>query len=88
MFGPYLADILDLDARDGGPGGVPSQAPAPRAFPAGGCWWPSTTRRVVGTVTFYEDAAAEGLGWPPGWAGLRALGVRPGGPPASGPGGP
>jgi predicted N-acetyltransferase YhbS len=34
-------------------------------------------RRVVGTVTFYEDAAAEGLGWPPGWAGLRALGVEP-----------
>ncbi len=32
---------------------------------------------VVGTVTFYADAAAEGLGWPAGWAGVRALGVDP-----------
>ena len=62
-FGPYLADILDLDARDGAPGG--------RLLVA------EHDRRVVGTVTFYEDAAAEGLGWPPGWAGLRALGVDP-----------
>jgi hypothetical protein len=22
VFGPYLADVLDLDARDGGPGGL------------------------------------------------------------------
>ena len=33
--------------------------------------------RVVGTVNYYPDAAAEGLGWPAGWAGLRALGVEP-----------
>ena len=31
--------------------------------------------RVVGAVTWYGDA--EGLGWPSGWAGLRALGVDP-----------
>src|SRR5215213_1023632 len=32
---------------------------------------------VVGTVTFYPDAGGEELGWPAGWAGLRALGVEP-----------
>ena len=60
VFGPYLADILDLDARAAG-----------RLLVAehGG--------RVVGAVTFFEDAAAEGMGWPAGWAGLRALGVDP-----------
>ena len=26
---------------------------------------------VVGTVTYYADASAQGLGWPSGWAGLR-----------------
>ena len=61
VFGPYLADILDLEARDRG----------------GRLLVAEHDRRVVGTVTFYEDAAAEGLGWPPGWAGLRALGVDP-----------
>jgi predicted N-acetyltransferase YhbS/quercetin dioxygenase-like cupin family protein len=34
-------------------------------------------RRVVGTVSFYPDAGREELGWPTGWAGLRALGVEP-----------
>ncbi|HEV2918801.1 MAG TPA: hypothetical protein VG673_06115, partial [Actinomycetota bacterium] len=47
VFGPYLADILDLDARDS-PG---------RLLVA------EHDRRVVGAVTFYEDAAAEALGW-------------------------
>lgn len=28
-------------------------------------------------MTFYPDAGGEGLGWPSGWAGLRALGVDP-----------
>ena len=28
-------------------------------------------------MTFYDDAAAEGFGWPSGWAGVRALGVDP-----------
>jgi GNAT superfamily N-acetyltransferase len=32
-------------------------------------------RHVVGTATFYADAADEGLGWPAGWAGVRAVGV-------------
>ena len=61
VFGPYLADILDLDARD----------------QAGRLLVAEHDRRVVGAVSFYEDAAAEGLGWPAGWAGLRALGVDP-----------
>jgi ribosomal protein S18 acetylase RimI-like enzyme len=61
VFGPYLADILDLDARED----VGRLLVAERAG------------RVVGAVTWYGDAAAEGLGWPPGWAGLRALGVDP-----------
>ena len=60
VFGPYLADLLDLDAR-----------------PDGKLLVAEHDRRVVGTVTFYEDAAAEALGWPAGWAGLRALGVDP-----------
>jgi ribosomal protein S18 acetylase RimI-like enzyme len=34
-------------------------------------------REVVGTATFYADASAEGLGWPAGWAGVRAVGVDP-----------
>jgi ribosomal protein S18 acetylase RimI-like enzyme len=93
VFGPYLADILDLDARDGESGGLEERGAggsggvrgAPGGFP-GGSGPPDVPgrllvaehdRRVVGAVTFYEDAAAEGLGWPAGWAGLRALGVDP-----------
>jgi predicted N-acetyltransferase YhbS len=61
VFGRYLTDLLDLDGR----------AESGRVLAAvhGG--------QVVGTVTFYADAAAEGLSWPAGWAGLRALGVAP-----------
>jgi ribosomal protein S18 acetylase RimI-like enzyme len=73
VFGPYLADILDLDARDGGSGGLKPGSPVvPGRLLVG-----EHDRRVVGAGTFYEDAAAEGLGWPAGWAGLRALGVDP-----------
>src|SRR5215218_4240942 len=61
VFGPYLADVLDLEARED----VGRLLVAERAG------------RVVGAVTWYGDAAAEGLGWPSGWAGLRALGVDP-----------
>jgi predicted N-acetyltransferase YhbS/quercetin dioxygenase-like cupin family protein len=61
VFGRYLAEILDVEAR----------AANGRVLVAehGG--------RVLGTVSFYADAAEEGLGWPAGWAGLRALGVEP-----------
>jgi predicted N-acetyltransferase YhbS len=61
VFGPYLADFLDLDARER----------------EGRLLVAEHDRRVVGAVTFYEDAAAQGLGWPAGWAGLRTLGVDP-----------
>ncbi|MER9184491.1 GNAT family N-acetyltransferase [Mesorhizobium sp. M0145] len=32
---------------------------------------------LVGTVTYYADAAFDGMGWPPGLAGLRTLAVVP-----------
>jgi predicted N-acetyltransferase YhbS len=61
VFGRYLTDILDVEARAG----------------SGRVLVAERGGRVVGTVTYYADAAAEGLGWPAGWAGLRALGVDP-----------
>jgi predicted N-acetyltransferase YhbS len=61
VFDRYLQDILDLHAR----------ARTGRLIVA------EHAGRIVGTVTFYGDAAAEGVGWPSGWAGLRALGVDP-----------
>jgi predicted N-acetyltransferase YhbS len=60
-FRRYLQDILDLGAR----------ARAGRLLVA------EHAGRIVGTVTFYDDATAEGFGWPSGWAGVRALGVDP-----------
>jgi predicted N-acetyltransferase YhbS len=60
-FGVYLEDLLDLDAR----AEIGRLVVAERAG------------RVVGTVTYFSDAAVEGFGWPSGWAGLRALGVDP-----------
>jgi predicted N-acetyltransferase YhbS len=36
-----------------------------------------TDSQIVGTVTYYADASAEGFGWPRGWAGVRALAVDP-----------
>jgi predicted N-acetyltransferase YhbS len=60
-FEIYLEDLLDLDGR----AEVGSLIVAEQAG------------RVVGTVTYYDDASVEGLGWPSGWAGLRALGVDP-----------
>ncbi|MES0097020.1 GNAT family N-acetyltransferase [Mesorhizobium sp. M0019] len=33
--------------------------------------------RLVGTVTYYADAVFDGMGWPPGLAGLRTLAVVP-----------
>ena len=61
VFGRYLTDILDVGSRAG----------------AGELLVAERGGRVVGTVTFYPDAAGEELGWPAGWAGLRALGVEP-----------
>jgi ribosomal protein S18 acetylase RimI-like enzyme/quercetin dioxygenase-like cupin family protein len=61
VFGRYLSDILDVEAR--------TRTGRLLVAEHGG--------RVVGTVTSYDDAAQEGFGWPSGWAGLRALGVDP-----------
>jgi GNAT superfamily N-acetyltransferase/quercetin dioxygenase-like cupin family protein len=61
VFGRYLAEILDVEDR----------------FGSGRLLVAEHGGRVVGTVTYYDDAATEGLGWPAGWAGLRALGVAP-----------
>jgi GNAT superfamily N-acetyltransferase len=61
VFDGYLADLLDVDGR----------ARTGRLIVA------EHAGRVVGTVTYYDDAAAEGIGWPTGWAGARALGVDP-----------
>ncbi len=61
VFGRYLTDILDVESRAG----------------AGEVLVAEHGGRVVGTVTYYPDAADEGFGWPAGWAGLRALGVEP-----------
>jgi predicted N-acetyltransferase YhbS len=57
----YLGDLLDLDGRAG----------------TGQLLVAELQDRIAGTVTFFRDAAVEGLGWPHGWAGLRALGVDP-----------
>jgi predicted N-acetyltransferase YhbS len=61
VFDRYLADLLDLDSRSR----------------TGRLLVAEHEGRIVGTVTSYDDAAAEGVGWPSGWAGLRALGVDP-----------
>jgi GNAT superfamily N-acetyltransferase/quercetin dioxygenase-like cupin family protein len=61
VFGRYLAEILDVEER----------------FGTGRLLVAEHGGRIVGTVTYYDDAATEGLGWPAGWAGLRALGVEP-----------
>jgi GNAT superfamily N-acetyltransferase/mannose-6-phosphate isomerase-like protein (cupin superfamily) len=61
VFGRYLTDVLDVEARLG----------------AGQVLVAEHGGRVVGTVTYYPDAGQEELGWPAGWAGLRALGVEP-----------
>jgi len=33
--------------------------------------------KIAGTVTFFPDASAEGIGLPEGWAGFRTLAVHP-----------
>jgi ribosomal protein S18 acetylase RimI-like enzyme len=60
-YGAYLADLCDVTGRS-------RRAEVLVAEYAG---------LVVGTATFYPDAGEEGMGWPSGWAGVRAVGVRP-----------
>jgi predicted N-acetyltransferase YhbS len=61
VWGSYIEDILDLDSR----------ARTGQLIVA------EQAGRIVGTVTYYAQARAEGFEWPAGWAGLRALGVEP-----------
>jgi predicted N-acetyltransferase YhbS len=61
LFRAYLEDLLDLDDRER----------------TGTLLVAERDGRVLGAVTFYRDAAEEGVAWPHDWAGLRALGVDP-----------
>jgi GNAT superfamily N-acetyltransferase len=57
----YLEDLLDLDTHA-------SHGPLLVAEVDG---------VVRGSGAFYPDSAAQGLGWPQGWSGGRALAVHP-----------
>ena len=61
LFRAYMEDLLDLDDRER----------------TGTLLVAELDGRIVGAVTFYEDASGEGIAWPHDWAGLRALGVHP-----------
>lgn len=61
IFEPYVTDASDLAAA--------SDDAAVAVMEHAG--------RIVGTVTYYEDAQREGMGWPSGYAGLRTLAVAP-----------
>lgn len=61
VFEPYLEMVLALEERLG----VAQLIVVARGD------------RLVGTVTFFPDAGAEGWGWPSGVAGIRSMGVDP-----------
>lgn len=61
-FELYLADLTDIDARSGTSSQLVVEADG----------------RIVASVSYFPDAADEGLAWPSGWSGLRALAVEPG----------
>lgn len=63
LFELYLADLVDIAAR----ADVSEQLVVDGA-----------DGRIVASVSYYPDAADEGLEWPSGWSGLRALAVTPG----------
>src|SRR6266498_3919081 len=50
IYEPYIADILDLEPR----------------VRAGSLLVAEQAGRLLGTITFYERANAQGVGWPPG----------------------
>ena len=60
-YARYLADLLDLDRHSHHGHLVVAEADG----------------RVLGSGAFYPDSSVQGLGWPPGWAGGRALAVHP-----------
>ena len=61
LFVGYLSDLVDLDRHAG----------------RGRLLVAESEGRVVGFVAFYPDIALQGVGWPRGWAGGRALAVDP-----------
>jgi GNAT superfamily N-acetyltransferase len=61
IFSHYLADLLDLERH----------ASHGRLLVA------EAAERICGFAAFYPDASVQGFGWPPGWAGGRALAVHP-----------
>jgi GNAT superfamily N-acetyltransferase len=61
LYNRYLADLLDLD----------------RHARHGQLLVAEVHGVVAGSVAFYPDASAQGLGLPRGWAGGRALAVHP-----------
>ena len=61
LYAAYLANLLDLDSR----------------LVDAVLLVAEVDGEVAGTVSFYPVAAAEGFGWPTGWAGFRALAVDP-----------
>jgi predicted N-acetyltransferase YhbS len=60
-FTAYLTDLLDLESR--------ADSSCLLVARRGG--------RVVGTVTYYADGGRQQVGWPSGWASVRALAVVP-----------
>jgi ribosomal protein S18 acetylase RimI-like enzyme len=61
VFEPYLDDVLDLEKHARNGQWLVVQADG----------------RIQGSVAFYPDAAAQGVGLPPGWASGRGLAVDP-----------
>jgi predicted N-acetyltransferase YhbS len=61
LFARYLDDLLDLDRHE--------------RF--GQLVVAETDGVVRGSAAFYPDTSVQGLGWPEGWAGGRALAVHP-----------
>jgi GNAT superfamily N-acetyltransferase len=61
VFARYLADLLDLD----------------RHARDGQLLVAEVDGQVRGSAAFYPDSSVQGLGWPCGWAGGRALAVHP-----------
>ncbi len=61
LYERYLADLLDLDRHEG----------------HGRLLVAESAGQVVGFVAFYPDISVQGVGWPAGWAGGRALAVDP-----------
>lgn len=60
-YARYLTDLLDLD----------------RHAHHGHLFVADLGGRVLGSGAYYPDSSVQGLGWPRGWAGGRALAVHP-----------